>query len=233
MTEHTWPTREEFEADWRRRAEYAVEDGGCPWPVDWPDGVPHFNAEERAEVETLAPVIVKLIRRECGRVERRLRADHPDIAALARGVHPDEPDNPRWTRQPDYESYERMADRFSAAIDALTGDAAAAYHTLMRLDHLRRRLSKDRYYSPFDYPDDRYPWQPWPQGYEEPSSPELDRLYAITDAAIRRDQDKWRAEGRRMLDDLDSGAAWQTELERRADVDEYLRNGPAIHRVMA
>ncbi len=71
----------------------------------------------------------------------------------------------------------------------------------------------------------------WPRRRERPASPELSRLRVLNNQALERFHTKNREMGRRILADLDSGVRWQRELKRRTEVEEYLRNGPVIHRV--
>jgi hypothetical protein len=219
-TTHTWPTREKWEAEQRRYAESVIEVGDDYWnELD----CPQWSDDERTEIEHLAPVVIAMIRRTVGRIERQLRREHPQAGILARGI----------TERP---ITMEAIDRHRAAIDALAGDERKAFWTLDRLGDVRTRLHHQRavyHGNPdlFECPTER-PWEferIWPDGHDAPASPELDRLREMNTAAVERWHEGNRAMARRWLDDLSSGAAWQHELERRAQVEEYLRNGPVIH----
>jgi hypothetical protein len=238
----TWPTREQWEADERRHAEYTIEYGINSWDFGSTRAV--FTIVEQDEVEALAPEAIKTIRRACSRIERDLRQTHPDAAALARGPQEANLEERRATPGACRANYPTAADtdRWYDAVDALTGTDRDAYDVLRYLSHVRIDLR--RY--PFDDPrpprgcaihvngTDPFTWdweRSWPPRYALPTSPEIERLRELNDQAVERWHESNREMGRHILADLDSGVRWQRELEHRAKVEEYFRNGPVIHRV--
>jgi hypothetical protein len=215
----TWPTREKWEADERARAEHTIEHGINGW--DYGANRPQWTDDERAEVEQLAPVVIAMIRRTIGRIERTLRREHPQAGLLARGIE---------------RPYTRDAfHRYNADVDALTDDERKALDTLGVLDDIRRCLRRNTTYLDdpdlFECPTD-HGWQldrRWPEQYDRPQSAELDRLRELNAQAVERSHAEHRERGRHILADLDSGAAWQRQLEHRARIEEWRRNGPVIH----
>ena len=210
---HDWPAREEWEADQRRYVQGMVESGNdCRSGNDYDDG-PGWSTEERAEVEALTPAAVKVIRRECGRIEKQLRKEHPAAAAVL---------------QMSVDDF--AAGHGDAALAALRESDRGAWDDLWSLRHVRNCLRADRCYGPFDKPE-RNPLARvfWPQRYPEPISPELDRIKQIGAQAIDQYEEVIRRRGRKLLADLDSGAAWQEQLEHMASVDKWFRDGPVIH----
>jgi hypothetical protein len=240
---HAWPSREKWEADERRHALYTIQYGLDSW--DYGSSRPYFTVVEQDEVEALAPEAIKTIRRTCGRIERELRRAHPGAGALACGIHPDEPDDPRtrpagqcrnltwWRSKPE------LVQRFKDAVDALTGAARDAYDDLGYLSDVRSALRRH----PFDDPrlpfgcalkvngTDSITWdweRRWPTRHALPTSLEIERLRALNDQALDRWYEKNREMGRHILADLDSGVRWQRELEHRARMEEYFARGPIV-----
>jgi hypothetical protein len=202
MTEHNWPTREQYEADQRRYAESMIEYGHNHRDSDDSPGS-GFAYDD--EAERLKPEIVKTVRRECGRIERQLRRGHPDAAALL--------------RPKDY-----SAERY----DALNPAARDAVHDLWQLRDVRRVLCNSGFYA------NEYlcGWdQHWPSRHERPTSPELERFFALRARAVQDWRDRNRDRGRRLLADIESGEAWQQQLAHMARVEQWFCDGPVVHRV--
>jgi hypothetical protein len=220
-----WPTRKDWEANQRSRAALSIEKGVDAW--DFGRGSPTFDEAERAEVESLAPKAIAAIRRACGQVEKVLRREQPYAANLARG----------WQKRSETTWRQYLAD-----IDALTGAALDAYHDLSGISNVRQSLHRPTGTGIYgDHPDlfdcpTRYGWtfeERWPQRFKLPNSPELDRIRQINDQAVARNAEGHREHGWKVLAELDSGKAWEAQLEWRAHHEEWLRNGPAITRVKA
>jgi hypothetical protein len=202
----TWSSREKFEADRRAHAEHMIEHG-----VGYADeDVERFTDDERAEAERLTPGAIKAVRRECGRIERPLRRAHPEVI---------------WLLHPGVDRY--LSGEYDAAMAALSPEALAALDVLVMVRDIRHGIS-GRHVDPLGYFS--WGWE-WPTGYQPTEIPEVDRLRAIKAVELTRRRAATCEDGRRLLADLDSGAAWEREVERRADVDEYFRNGPVIRRV--
>jgi hypothetical protein len=240
---HTWPPREEWEAQERRHALYTIQYGLFSW--DFGSSRPAFTTAEQEKVDALAPEAIKMIRRTCSRIERALRQAHPEAGALAHGIHPDEPDDPRhrgtgrcrnitwWHSKPE------LVRRFKHAVDALTGEARDAYDDLDYLSDVRSALRR----GPFDDPrlpagcamevggTDSITWdweRRWPTRHPLPAAPEVERLRALNDEAVGRWFEENREMGRLILADLDSGVRWQRELEHRARLEEWFARGPIV-----
>lgn len=223
----TWPTREEWEANERARAEWTIEHGEDRWDYEGKDDL-WWSDDERAEVKRLAPIVIAMIRRTASRVERAIRCEHPQAGVLARGI----------TGRPI--TLEALH-RHQAAVDALDDANRSALDALWALEDIRRDLHTSRGTARCAANPDRFEcpterdvcgWtfeRRWPDGYDQPQSAELDRLRELNHRAVERSRAKYREMGRRILADLDSGVRWQRELERRAQVDEYFRNGLVIH----
>jgi hypothetical protein len=226
-----WPTRQEWEAGERRRAEHCISDGINAW--DYGQSKLGYTDAERAEVESLAPEAIKAIRRACGRVERSLRQQFPRAGELAKGFY-------RWCERHglDKNSMEAV-DQYHAAIKELSEAETAAYWTLRRTDHVRSGLRVEscwREYGTFEAgwadnsapsdPNTRYEWL-------NVNSPELDRLHEISEQAMQRTREHWEDHGRKVLADLDSGKAWEDQLAHMAWVEEWFANGPTITRIKA
>ena len=91
--------RERFESDQIAYATHLITHG-----VGYADEAnPTFDADEREEITRLAPEITRTVRRECGRVERRLRRQHPEVVPLL---------------DPPIETY--LTGEYAAAVDTLT-----------------------------------------------------------------------------------------------------------------
>jgi hypothetical protein len=182
----------------------------------------------------LAPEVIKTIRRSCSRIERQLRQQHPQAAALARGPEEKDLQERRKITGACHANHITAADidRWQAAVETLTGEARRSYDDLVCLKDIRRSLQRNRgWRDEFDEPT-ACQWEfdtIWPRGYDRPTSPELDRLRALNHQAVERFHAHYREWGRGILADLDSGVRWQRELKRRAELEEYFRNGPVMH----
>ena len=231
---YTWPTREKWEAEQRRHAEALIETGCNHWDdLDWPT----WSEDERAEAKELAPGVIAMIRRTCGRVERAMRQRYPEVAALARGPREADLDERQATSGACRHNYPTTEDidRWYAAVDALEGDDRDTFEALTRLRDIRRSLRRRRnVYSDnpdlFERPTEAvwtFDWI-WSDGYNRPQSAELDRLREMNTVAVRRWNEKNRAMGRRLLADLESGAAWEDQLAHRKFCDEYFARGPIV-----
>jgi hypothetical protein len=204
------PTREEWEAEERRWAQDLIDTGeNTRWSYDT-FGQPSYTDADEEEIDTLTPEVIKVVRRACGRAERDLREKHPAAGVVARGIESPSP----FTME--------VVERWYAAKDALAGADKDAFEDLVVLRHVRDHLRKDRWYSVTEWMG-AWEFDRWPQGYELPASPALDRLRALHAEGIQRRYDTNVAKGRQMLADLESGAAWERELERRARADEMDR----------
>lgn len=197
-----WPTREEYETDRRRHAAHMIEHG-----VDDKDER-SFTAEERAKAERLAPEAIKVVRRSCGRIERQLRREHPEVV---------------WLLKPDTARY--LSGEFDAALDALSTPARAAFLALSQLSDVRRTL---RIADVLDW--DAWSWN-WPDGFDPPACPELDRLRAIRSEELTRRRAQTRDRGRRLLAAIESGQQWEDQLKHRAFCDAYFARGPVVRTV--
>jgi hypothetical protein len=200
MTDHDWPTREQYEADRRAYAEHLIEHGrGCDHPS--------FTDAEHDEIARLAPEIIRTVRRECGRIECSLRKQYPRAGELAKGIS---------ERPITAEAH----DRHAAAVDALPNADRGALQDLLTLRSIRAGLRHELH-----RPAPRDP----PFRFERFVSPEIDRLRTMSDRAITRHCDSMRRRGHQLLADIESGREWQRRLEHMARIDEYCRNGPVIH----
>jgi hypothetical protein len=198
--EHSWPTRDEYEAQQRSHAEHMIEHG-----VGYADEYsPTFTDAERAEIAALSPEIIKTVRRECGRIERPLRHQYPEVV---------------WLLDPGTDRY--LSGEYDAAVATLNPDQLAALDTLRELRDVRWVLR----YGGFDF---AY-WDASPPPGFEPACPELDRLREIHERALARYHDRERQRGRQLLADIESGVEWQRQQEHMARIDEYFRNGPVVH----
>lgn len=70
----------------------------------------------------------------------------------------------------------------------------------------------------------------WPEGYARPSSPEIDRINALVTQAEERHREANREHGRRQLAEVNAPDAWERELERRAEIENYFRRGGIVTR---
>lgn len=209
MTQTTnWPTRQEWETRERNTAQWMIETGDSQQENDWPS----FTREEQAEVADLLPTVVKQIRKACSQVERAARAQSPTAAEL----------------------YGRKAPRFAtmaeveawmAPVEALEGDDKAAHELLVTMRYIRSQVSGMTGYRP-DPLDTSVHFRNWPADFPRPSSPEIDRMTALVDQASHRHRERNRDQGRRRLEALNAPDAWQKELDRRADIEDYFRRGP-------
>jgi hypothetical protein len=206
MTEYVWPTHEQWEDSLSKHALHMIEHGEG-YSDDWD---PRFTTEERAEVDALVPEVVKVIRRACGRIERQLRNEHPDVAAILRAKG------------------KSLAEirQLSAAVDGLTGAARDAFDDLGHLGSVRSELSRLKYIEP-DHA--AYVLYHWPSRFERPTCKELDRWRHLSEQAVQRHKDGNRAMGHRLLVNLESGAAWEEQLKHRARCAEYFRRGPVVN----
>jgi hypothetical protein len=194
------PSREEWEAKRRRRAEHLIETGEHYDYASY--DLPQYTDADDAEIDALTPGAIKAVRRACGRAERDLREKHPAAAVVARGIQ-----GPMTAES---------IDRWYATEAALTGADKDAYQDLLRLLDIRAQLRKERYYSISEWMGD---WQidHWPKGYAPPTSPALDRLRALHAEGIQRHHDTNVARGQQLLAELKSGDAWRAELKRREE----------------
>jgi hypothetical protein len=211
-----WPTREEWEAGERSRAQYCIDEGVNAW--DYGQTQLGYTEAERAEVESLAPEAIKAIRRACGRIERQLRQQFPEAGRLAKGI----------TERPITGG---AIDRYRAATEKLTGEETEALDELRRVSDIRDGLKREGWwYRPFE--------AGW-TGYESLSLRrqhdydtlglvclQLDRLKEIDQQANTRTREHWQVRGLKVLADLDSGKAWEGQLAHMASVEEYFARGP-------
>lgn len=221
MSDYTWPSREEWETDQRAYAEELIEFG---FHRREELSEPSYTRDEKLEIqEDLAPGIIAVFRRAFGRIERELRGRYPAVVPLVRPKH-------------------LTYDEALAAENALTADERTALATLLWVRDMRTELSLRS--CAFDAPLSPLGWtinadvQPrrlfvadWPKPFEPPSSPELDRLHALSDQAFERHRNQIRDFGRKILADLDSGTAWAGQLKHMASCDEWRRTGPVVHRI--
>jgi hypothetical protein len=225
VSTYKWSTREEWEAEQRSRAECCISDGINAW--DYGESQLGYTDDERAEVKSLAPEAIKAIRRACGRVERELRKQYPHAAELAKGFYwwcdqhgyPKRPKDGRAVAQ-----FEEAYHGYHAEIESLTTAEDAALDTFGHLRDIRKDL-KERgwWYRPFEAG-----WKIRHLDTLSLDSPELDRLQEISDQAVTQSQEHWRARGRTVLADLESGKAWEDETQRRIELDEWFAKGPLI-----
>jgi hypothetical protein len=203
-----WPSREDWEAESRRIAEWMVETGAAQGDDDM-----SFTAEDREAAEALAAVAVKQIRKACGEVERVLRAASPAAAAAA--------DPKRW----DYRTTEGYRE-WDAAVDALEGGDRDAYDGLQRMRDFRCQVKRmtSSYLTPYDIAVKFR----WPSGFDHPASPEITRLAELVDGADERRAEGNREIGRRRLAALDAPDAWEEELKRREEIEAWFRDGPIV-----
>jgi hypothetical protein len=195
---HTWPTREEFEAERRAHAEHLIEHG--EGYAD--EHNPTYTAAEADEIERMAPVIIKTIRRECGRIERPLRREYPEVI---------------WLLNPGVDRY--LSGEYDTAEAALTAPARSAYNTLWELRDIRSTLREDAenpIISEYGLSFDRF------------TSPEIDRLRIIRQDALDRYHDRERQRGHNLLAAIESGQEWEDQLKHRASVDAYFARGPVV-----
>jgi hypothetical protein len=198
-----WPTREEREANQRAHAEHMIEHG-----VGYADeDEPSFTAAEHDEIERLEPEIIRTVRRECGRIERQLRREHPEVV---------------WLLKPGAERY--LSGEYDAALKALSPKARDALLDLSSLRDVRREVAKFcGVYGVY------CGWiQSWPRRSTRPSSPEIDRLLTIHQEELARRRAGIRGGGRQLLADIESGAAWQRQQEHMAWLEKWLAGGPVI-----
>lgn len=194
----SWPTREEYEAERRALAERLIEHG--EGYAD--EHNPTYTRAESAEIERMAPVIIKTVRRECGRIERPLRREYPEVI---------------WLLNPGVDRY--LSGEYDAAEAALTAPARAALSTLRELRDIRSELRRDA--------EDPIISEYGP-GFDRFDSPEIDRLRVIRQDALDRFHDRQRQRGHNLLAAIESGEAWRDQLEHRASVDAYFANGPVV-----
>lgn len=202
-TKRTWPSHDDWEAAQRARAEHLIEHGAGY------EFEPTFTDAERGEITTLAPVIVKAIRRECVRIERPLRAEHPEVV---------------WLLKPSPVRY--LSGEYDTAMEALSADQRAALDTLQEMRDIRRELRREFVGNSYPHPHE---WRHRQfRDLDRFASPELDRVRKLHQQAIARYRDQERQRGRTLLAALDSGVEWLRELKHRTEIEEYFANGPLI-----
>lgn len=108
--------------------------------------------------EPVATEAIKTIRRECGRIERDLREQFPDAAAV-------------------FANYDQ------SAVDALSEEAMEALRDLWRLRDVRQDLRTKGYYATeylleWDYH--------WPSRYPKPTTPEIEGIRAAKDERMQQ-----------------------------------------------
>jgi hypothetical protein len=187
-------TREEFEASKRKYAQDMIETGDCNY-LGYTSHGPSLTSAERDEIKQLRPDVIKTVRAACGVIERDLRRRFPDVAALLR------PHKGPWTQE--------ELDHLWEASDALTGADRDAYNDLLGLRDTRQEVTHFGVYRELSLDS-------WPSRYEQPTSPPLRRLFAIYEQADQRWKDGNRERGRKWLARIESGEAWQQELDKRA-----------------
>ena len=205
-----WPSREEWEAQVRGIAAWMIETGLSHF--DFEGGGPSFTNEESDEVAALLPVAVRQIRKVCGQVERAARLQSPTAAALRTRSNPRSADE---------------VDAWLAPIDALQGDDKAAWDLLVTMRDIRCGLSSMHANRVDSIGVTR---AHWPEGYARPSSPEIDRINALVTQAEERHREANREHGRRQLAEVNAPDAWERELERRAEIEDYFRRGGIVTR---
>jgi hypothetical protein len=189
-------TREEFDTRQRERAQEMIDTGCNHHHLG--DRGRSFTSAERDEIDQLRPDAIKTVRAACGVIERDLRQRFPDVAALLR------PHKGPWTQG--------ELDHLWEASEALTGTDRDAYNDLLHLRDIRHHAAKNSYHDDFVLSLD----QDWPTRYERPTSPALEQLFTLYDQAEQRWKDDNRDHGRKWLARIESGEAWQQELENRA-----------------
>jgi hypothetical protein len=208
--DYQWPSREEWEADQRAHVEHMITHGVG---YDYQNGS-SFTAAEHDEIQRLEPEVIRTVRRECGRIERRLRHEHPEVV---------------WLLNPGADRY--LSGEYDAALKALSPEARDALLDLSRLRDVRRGLVEYGVYCDNEFLLD---WvRSWPSRFTQPSSPEIDRLLAIHQQEYARRRACIRGGGRQLLADIESGAAWEREQDHRVRIEKWFRDGPVIHRETA
>jgi hypothetical protein len=195
----SWPTRQEYEAQRRAHAEHLIKHG--EGYAD--EHNPTYTDAESTEIERMAPVIIKTIRRECGRIERPLRREYPEVI---------------WLLNPGVDRY--LSGEYDAAEAALTAQARAAYNTLRELRDIRSELREDA--------EDPIIGDYRPLCFDRFTSPEIDRLRVIRQDALNRYHARERERGRNLLAAIESGEEWEDQLLHRASVDAYFARGPVV-----
>lgn len=206
-----WPTREKWEADERSIAQWMIETGGAQGDDDIT-----FTREEREEADALGPVAVKQFRAACGQVERAARKQSPTAAGLYD------------RRVPRFESIEAV-EAWQAPVEALEGVDEAAFHLLVTMRDIRgtvKRMTRS-YLEPYEITVE---FKAWPEGFDHPASPEITRLSELVRQADERRAESNRATGRARLAAINAPDAWDKELERRAELEAYFRDGPLVRR---
>jgi hypothetical protein len=188
-----WPTREEWEADQRSRAEQTIAAGGNR--QDYTEQPTPYGEAAQAEIDSLKPGAIKAIRRACGRIERKLRQQFPEADAVIRSF--------------DYR-----------ARDALSPAARDAWEDLYNLSKVRQNLRVGTiwatdYFMAWDYN--------WPPRHAKPTSPEIERLHQIPGELRQMHRDQSVERARELLAQLDSGQAWADYAAARASREEWLR----------
>lgn len=191
--ERKWSTREEWEAEQRRRAEHCIRDGINAW--DYGQSQLPYTEDEQAEVDSLAPEAIKAIRRACGRVERELREQYPHAAELHKGLYHwcDQRGIPKRPKLEDTRAvaqFEKAYDDYQAECESLSTAEDAAYQTFFRLRDIREGLKvRGWWYRPFQpgWTSD-FRWRHLDDSLTL-DCPELDRLWEISDQTVTRSQE--------------------------------------------
>jgi hypothetical protein len=192
-TDDNWPTRQEWEADQRSRAEQTIAAGGNH--QDYTEQPTPYTQAQDDEIDSLKPGAIKAIRRACGQIERKLRQQFPEADAVIRSF--------------DYQ-----------ARDALSPAARDAWEDLYNLSKVRRNLRVGTiwatdYFMAWDYN--------WPPRHAKPTSPEIERLHQIPGELRQMHRDQSVERARELLVQLDSGQAWADYAAARASREEWLR----------
>lgn len=186
------PTRDQWETRERNRIKHAMDTGTDTYLLAG-------RAVTDAETEwadRYLPDLVKAIRRECGRVERGLRRQFPAAWGLLN-------------------THRSMSD-YRQAENALTNDEREAFLKLVRMDRIRNEIRAPRgtgIYE-FDLRERAATALDWLR--DEHTSAEIDHLRDLDDKAQQHMQEIVRERARECLALVDSGQAWENELDRRA-----------------
>lgn len=166
-------------------------------------------------------------------MERELREQYPHAAELHKGLYHwcDQRGIPKRPKLEDTRAvaqFEKAYDDYQAECESLSTAEDAAYQTFFRLRDIREGLKvRGWWYRPFQpgWTSD-FRWRHLDDSLTL-DCPELDRLWEISDQTVTRSQECWRARGREMLADLASGEAWESEVERRAELEEHWKQRQA------
>ena len=194
--------REAWERDQRGYAEYMMRMGHNP--RDRSD-LPSFTDEELAEVLALEEAATTQIEEAWWSIRDYLLREHDEAAHL-------------WARfrgipQGDHD----------AAIEALQPPARDAFKVLMSFAGLTRLIRDGGVFESCRVINERLSHGPssngwwwygsWPDRFEHPDSPELQRLRTLNEDAVARHRTDIRERGRHRLAAIENGEAWADFLD--------------------